>query len=337
MKLLTITVPCYNSEKTLRRCVDSLLAGGEDIEIILVDDGSEDYTAQIADDYARQYPSVVRAIHQTDGGHGEGINTGLLHATGLYFKIVDPDDWVDEAGYQEVLHTLQSLAAGGCMLDMMLCNYVYESAGKRKQKYIRYNKILPSNQLLAWNEMRNLKNGKPLGPQAVLYRTQLLRDCHLLLPGQNRYASHLFVYIPLPCIQMMYYLDVDFYHDSVKKTALPADRQDMLSLIDQHIDINKKMADAFVQWQTCCRPLRHYMLNYLEVFTAASTMMLLRMKGSECQEKKKELWDYIKRTDNRLYHRLRQRIMGQTLPIPAVMVRSFSPGKEKTARGIQIH
>ena len=93
MKLLSIVVPCYNSEKYMRKCIDSLLVGGEDVEIIIVDDGSTgDRTAEIADEYAARYPAIVKTVHKANGGHGSAVNTGIDHATGIYFKVVDSDD-----------------------------------------------------------------------------------------------------------------------------------------------------------------------------------------------------------------------------------------------------
>ena len=86
MKLLTFAVPCYNSEAYMEHCIQTLLEGGEDVEIILVDDGSKDGTGDIADRYAAQYPTIVKAVHQENGGHGEGVNQGLRHARGLYYK-----------------------------------------------------------------------------------------------------------------------------------------------------------------------------------------------------------------------------------------------------------
>ena len=64
MKLLTVTVPCYNSQDYMEKCVESLLTGGERVEILIIDDGSKDRTGQIADALAEQYPTIVRAIHQ---------------------------------------------------------------------------------------------------------------------------------------------------------------------------------------------------------------------------------------------------------------------------------
>ena len=88
MKLLSVTIPCYNSEAYMRNCIHSLLVGGEEVEIIIVDDGSKDGTGAIADEYAQKYPTIVKAVHQENGGHGEAVNTGLKNATGLYFKVV---------------------------------------------------------------------------------------------------------------------------------------------------------------------------------------------------------------------------------------------------------
>ena len=86
MKILSIAVPCYNSEAYMEKCIDSLLVGGEEVEILIVDDGSKDGTTEIADRYQEKYPTIVKAIHQENKGHGGAVNTGVENATGLYFK-----------------------------------------------------------------------------------------------------------------------------------------------------------------------------------------------------------------------------------------------------------
>ena len=88
MKILSFGVPCYNSEAYMKKCIDSLLVGGEDVEIIIVDDGSKDGTAAIADEYAAAYPEIIKVVYQENGGHGEAVNTGLKNASGLYYKVV---------------------------------------------------------------------------------------------------------------------------------------------------------------------------------------------------------------------------------------------------------
>lgn len=82
MKLLSVAIPCYNSQEYMSHAIETLLTGGEDMEIIIVNDGSKDNTKEIADEYAKKYPGIIKAIHQENGGHGEAVNTGLKHATG---------------------------------------------------------------------------------------------------------------------------------------------------------------------------------------------------------------------------------------------------------------
>ena len=146
MKLLTITIPCYNSEAYMGKCIDSLLPGGDDVEIIVVDDGSKDHTKEIGESYQRKYPGIVRVISKENGGHGSAVNTGLEHANGMYFKVVDSDDWVKESEYLKILEKLRELAGGDSVLDMMISNFVYEKVEKRKIRSchidIRFLKIV---------------------------------------------------------------------------------------------------------------------------------------------------------------------------------------------------
>ncbi len=316
MKLLTITVPCYNAQDDMTTCLDSLLPAHEDVEILIVDDGSTDKTGAIADDYASRYPDTVRVIHHSEnGGHGDAINTGILAATGLYFKVVDADDWVDPTSYAEVLHTLQNLCNAGCMLDLMLTNFVYEREGA-KSKVMRYTHQLPVRQLFDWSQTHKLSVGKYILMHAVLYRTQLLRDCHLALPRHTYYVDNLFVYLPLPEVELMYYLDVDLYHYRLDRGDQSVNEQMMIDHIDQQLLVNRIMINSCDLRKIANLALRHYMMNYLEFVTIISTTMLLRSGTKENQDKKRELWTYLKEKDLRLFHYLRRRINRQTMHLP---------------------
>ena len=96
MKYLSVAIPCYNSQEYMAKAIESCLILKDDVEIIIVDDGSKDNTAQIGDEYVKQYPDTIKCIHQENGGHGQAVNTGLKNATGLYFKVLDSDDWFDQ-------------------------------------------------------------------------------------------------------------------------------------------------------------------------------------------------------------------------------------------------
>ena len=157
MKLLSIAIPSYNSEDYLENCIKSLLPGGEDVEILVVDDGSKDMTSEIADAYEKKYPGIVRAIHQENGGHGAAVNTGIENARGLYFKVVDSDDWVDLDSYLVILSKLKELVVGREMLDMMISNFVYEKEGAKHKKVMRYASVLPQNRVFGWEDVKHFR------------------------------------------------------------------------------------------------------------------------------------------------------------------------------------
>lgn len=323
MKLLTFAIPCYNSENYMEKCIESILPGGEDVEIIIVDDGSHDRTAEIADRYAAQYPSIVRAIHQPNGGHGEAVNTGIANAAGLYFKVVDSDDWVDAEAYAKILGKLRELVQSKKNIDMLLANYVYEKEGAKHKKVMRQTGF-PTDCIFSWKDVRHFYKGHYILMHSVIYRTQLLRDCGLKLPDHTFYVDNIYVYKPLPYVRSMYYMDVDFYRYFIGRDDQSVNEKVMISRIDQQIKVNKIMIDDVDLWKVPSIKCRKYMFNYLEIITVISTVMLLRSGTEENLEKKRELWTYIKEKDIRLFHRLRRGILGGTMNLPGKGGRKIS-------------
>lgn len=275
MKLLTIAIPCYNSQDYMERCIQSLLPGGDDVEIIVVDDGSQDMTPEIADAYERKYPGIVRAVHQENGGHGEAVNTGIREAGGLFFKVVDSDDWVDQQAYEKILRTLKEIAGSETTLDMLISNFVYEKEGARHKKVMKYTSALVQDKMFTWSDVRHMRKGQYLLMHSVIYRTKLLRDCGLKLPAHTFYVDNLYVYVPLPHVKTMYYLDVDFYRYFIGRDDQSVNEEVMIRRIDQQIKVNKMMIDAYDLWKIPNKKQRKYMFNYLEIITVISTILLI--------------------------------------------------------------
>lgn len=334
MKILSIAVPCYNSQDYMEHCVESLLKGGEDVEILIIDDGSKDATAEIADNYAKKYPTIVKAIHQENGGHGEAVNTGMRNASGLYFKVVDSDDWVDESAYLQILDKLKELIGGSQVLDMFISNFVYEKQGAKHKKVMRYTKQLPQNEIFTWNDVRHFTKGKYLLMHSVIYRTRLLIECGLELPKHTFYVDNIFVYKPLPSVKTMYYLDVDFYRYFIGREDQSVNEKVMIGRIDQQIKVNKMMVDEFNLYKISNRKLRNYMFNYLEIITVISTIMCIRSGTEENLDKKRELWHYIKQKDLRLFHHLRNSILGQFTNLPGKGGRKISVAAYKITQKV---
>ena len=316
MKLLSVTVPCYNSQAYMRNCVDSLLEGGDLVEILIVDDGSQDDTGKIADEYAAKYPNIVRAIHQENGGHGEAVNTGIKNATGLYFKVVDSDDWVNAEAYHAILDKLQEIAGGPQVLDMMISNFVYEKQGAKRKKIMRYTKYMPEGEIFTWKEMGRMPLGKYILMHSVIYRTGLLRECGLVLPKHTFYVDNIFVYQPLPNVRTMYYMDVNFYRYFIGREDQSVNEQVMIGRIDQQILVTKLMIGYYDVMEISNRKLRHYMIQYLEIMMTISSILAIRSETDENLRKKKELWQYLKQKNLPLYLRLRWGFLGQGVNLP---------------------
>lgn len=320
MKLLSVTVPCYNSENYMKKCIDSLLKGGEDVEIIIVDDGSEkDRTAEIADEYQANYPSIVKVIHKENGGHGSAVNAGIDAATGLYFKVVDSDDWVKEEAYIQVLDTLRLLAGGDRALDLLICNYVYEKEGEKRKKIIHYHHTLPKDQMFTWDDCHHFLKGHYILMHSVIFRTRLLKECGIRLPEHTFYVDNIYVYEPLPYVQNMYYLDVNFYRYFIGRGDQSVNEAIMISRIDQQLKVNKLMIDYLVERKAELMKNKRryqYMRNYLEIITTVSSILLIRSGTEEHLLKKKELWKYLKEKDKRLYTWMRGGIMGGAMNLP---------------------
>lgn len=323
MKLLTFAIPCYNSESYMEKCIESILPGGEEIEILIVDDGSKDRTAEIADAYEKKYPTIVKAIHQENGGHGEAVNTGIRNASGLYFKVVDSDDWVDPEAYRRILDKLRELVGGNINLDMLLANYVYEKVGAKHKKVMRQTG-LPKNRIFTWSDVRHFYKGHYILMHSVIYRTKLLRECGLTLPKHTFYVDNIYVYKPLPYVRSIYYIDVDFYRYFIGRDDQSVNEKVMIGRIDQQIKVNKIMIEDVDLFKVPNVKCRQYMFNYLEIITVISTVMLLRSGTAENLEKKRELWTYIKNKDIRLFHKLRRGIMGNAMNLPGKGGRKIS-------------
>lgn len=331
MKILSIAIPSYNSQNYMRKCIESLLPGGEDVEIIIVDDGSKDDTAKIADEYAAKYPTIVKAVHQENGGHGEAVNAGLRNATGLYFKVVDSDDWVDSDAYPQVLSALKNLIGGSDVVDMLICNYIYDKVGVKRKKIMQYRHLLPVGRVFDWNEV-GVRTGHYILMHSVIYRTKLLRECNLELPKHTFYVDNLFVFQPLPSVKKMYYLDVEFYHYFIGREDQSVNEQVMIGRIDQQIKVNKLMIDTMANLKGLNKQCRKYMMSYLDIIMTVSSMLLLKSGTDENFEKKQELWRYLKNADMGLYWKIRHGLLGRACNLPGKSGRTVSVAAYKVSR-----
>ena len=305
MKLLTFVVPCYNSQNYMRKCIDSLLIGGDEVEIIIVNDGSSDDTGKIADEYAAKFPEIVKVIHQENGGHGAGVNTGLENASGEYFKVVDSDDWVDEKALETVLVALrQGLEVD---LDLLITNYVYEHVEDNTQNVISYKGIFPQNRIFAWKDMIRIDPVRYIIMHSVTYRTKILKESKIKLPRHTFYVDNLVLYVPLPLVKNICYINVDFYRYYIGRVDQSVNEKVMVGRVDQQITVTNMLLEShdLNSIMKTSPKLAKYMIYYLSIMYTITATLLALDNSKESDEKSRILWDKLKATNTKAYRKIR--------------------------------
>lgn len=324
MKYISFAIPCYNSAEYMSRAIDSILIGGEDVEILIVNDGSKDDTLKIAKEYESQYPTIVKVIDKENGGHGDAVNAGLRNASGKYFKVVDSDDWVEEQSLKKILELMHGWKEHDMEVDMLVSNYVYEKVGVKHKKVIHYRDVLPQNEIFSWKDAGHFGISQYILMHSVIYRTELLKLNQLELPKHTFYVDNIYVYYPLPYVKKMYYLDVNFYRYYIGREDQSVNEKVMIGRLDQQIFVTKTMIDMYQMKQIQNKRLRNYMINYLAIMMTVSSILCIRSKKEENLEKKKELWKYLKKRQYGVYWKIRYGILGQTINLPGKSGRKIS-------------
>ena len=333
MKILSVAIPCFNSEAYMRKSIESLLPGGEDIEILIIDDGSKkDNTLQIAKKYEQRYPGIVRAIHQENKGHGGAVNTGIREATGLYFKVVDSDDWVDSRVLLRIIKRLKMLEDRGTPIDMMLTNFVYDKEGVWHKNVMQFRHAFPQNRIISWDDMGHMKQTQYILMHNIIYRHDVLIRSGLRLPLHTFYVDNLFCFQPLPYCVKLYYMDVNFYHYLIGREDQSVNEKIMISRIDQQIRVNKMMIDVFTgqNFSGLDKNVRKYMMNYLNKIMSVTSILLLVGGTEEDYVKKRDIWGYLKNKNDKLYFRLRMSFLGMWMNLPVPIA------KKTTVKGYKV-
>ena len=334
MKYISFAIPCYNSQEYMSHAIESILPGGEEVEIIIVNDGSSDQTSQIAHEYQEKYPDIIRVVDKENGGHGDAVNAGLGCARGKYFKVVDSDDWVDEEALNKILTLIHHLEDENVEIDMLVSNYVYEKEGSTHKKCIHYRNVLPQDEIFRWSDIGYFRLGQYILMHSVIYRTSMLQLSQMVLPKHTFYVDNIYVYYPLPLVRKIYYLDVDFYRYFIGREDQSVNEKNMIARVDQQIFVTKTMIDMYQMKKISNKKLRQYMINYLAIMMTVSSILLIRSKKEENLEKKKELWTYLKKKDLKTYMKIRYGILGQTMNIPGRSGRKISSLAYSVARRI---
>lgn len=330
MKILSVAIPCYNSAEYMSKCIESLLPAGDDIEILIVDDGSaKDNTLEIAREYEAKNPGIVRAIHQENAGHGGAVNKGISEATGIYFKNIDSDDWADTGVLLKIIGLLKGFVEKDTRVDLVLADFVFDKVGVKEQnkKVMRLTKSLPVGEVFGWDDVKKVTS-QYIMMHNIIYRRDVLLESGLKLPEHTFYCDNIYAYQPLPNVKTMYYIDEALYRYYIGREGQSVSEEAQLRNIDQQIRVDKIMTDVYAsQDASALGPkLGKYMLSYLTLMYCATTSILLIGGTDEHLKKLDDLWKYLELRDPRAYKKIKGSFMGGWMTLPGKLGRKMSVG-----------
>lgn len=240
-KVLTITIPSYNVEKYLKQTLDSFLSPEilEEVEVLIVDDGSKDRTAEIGKVYERQYPQTFRVISKENGGHGSTINRGIQEAKGTYFKVVDGDDWVDTEDFVKLVKALKN-----CTAQYVVTNY-YEVNDVTGEKTPVDYKVLKEKEIWSFEEAGKRKQ---IAMHALVIQTSILKENQIRLDEHCFYVDVEYVLYPIPYVETVQFLDLFVYMYRLAVMTQSVSLQGYQKHMQNHIDVILHLTNFFQEY-----------------------------------------------------------------------------------------
>lgn len=311
MKLLTIIIPCYNSQDYMNKAIQSCLGIDERIEIIIVNDGSSDNTSEIAHKFEKEYPEIVVAIDQENKGHGGAVNTGLKNATGTYVRVLDSDDSFNKSSLKRLLRAIEQFSRDDEYADVIITNFVYDKVDKTKKKIMSYTNMFRENEILSWNDVKKCKLGQYILMHSCTFKKTVICDkAKLNLPEHTFYVDNLYVYVTMHHVRSLYYINTNLYKYFIGREDQSVNEEVMLKRINQQIKVNKMMIEEYDPTLIINKNQEDLIIGYLSTILMVSSVLLNKIDNNDARYYKKALWQYLKTNNLYAYKKVRNSAKG---------------------------
>ena len=338
-KILTIGIPCYNSAEYMDHCITTLLEGSgyaEDLEIVIVNDGSQkDNTPVKADEWQERYPTIIKAVHQENGGHGSAVMKAVEHATGIFFKNIDSDDWVDEDALAALLEQIRTFVSTGDVPDLIITNFIYNHADEGTSHTVNYHHKLPVGRMFTWDEIGRFNKTQYLLMHALTYRTEVLRASNLDMPAHTFYVDNIYAYVPFPLCKKLYYLDVDLYLYYIGREDQSVNEKVLTGRIDHYWRVARVMMHAYHLFEDVdSTMLCDYMMGYFTIIMAICSVFSKMSEREDATDQLDALWAELKDFDPHMYRRARRGAIGMATNLPGEMGKNLTISVYRLAQKI---
>ena len=273
-KILSISVAAYNLADLVKVNIESFLKCKyrDELEVLVIDDGSKDNTAEVVNEYQEKYPNTVRLIKQKNAGPGSTVNTGIKNATGKYFKMVDGDDWIEPENVDALIESIRTID-----VDMIITNYeIFNNNLGKIVETLKPNLI--SGKVENFSKICNSNN---LGMHTIAYKTSILQENNIKLDN-GFYTDVEYLLLPAPYIKTAIYLDLNIYVYRVARAGQSVDVKSMQKNIGMHDIVLNRLIDFYeADCNNVDNNLKKYISKKISLMAWVHTSILLSYKYSK--------------------------------------------------------
>lgn len=296
-KILTISVAAYNAAADIEKCLNSMLQTDvhDLLEIIVVNDGSKDNTAEIAQRYVDYYPGIVQLINKENGGHGSTINASIKAATGKYYKIVDSDDWVDKDGIERLVRTLQTV-------DTDLILNPFHAVDAESKEIIRTFKPFSDEQALGIIQTIDQAEGITIPMHSITFNTDTIRKMGPIISEKCFYVDMEYTNFPLIHVQNFICLPFPVYHYLLGTTTQSVNIQNLIKRREQHLHVVKRIISFYQKHKESMHPnIRKTVLYSVQFATLTQSKIYFNMDPMESKSEIIAFDNWLKSTAPEVY------------------------------------
>ena len=299
-KILTVSVASYNLGEMIRTNIESFCKSSvaDKVELIITDDGSKDDTPKIVEEYVKKYPNTVKLIKKINEGPGSTVNSGIKHATGKYFRMVDGDDWVDTVNLEKFIAFLEKTDA-----DMVVSDYqVYDNKQQLIIETVHYD--LPVSDMFNFNDYyKNI----PYEMHGVTFKTKILKDNQIVLDNCF-YTDVEYLLFPIPFVSTATYFNYPIYVYRVAQAGQSVSVTSMKKNINQHDLVLTHLISFYLENKSkLCTGQCKYILKRIAAMAGSQLGTLLLFDvNKENKHRVQEFIQKIKSVDHEFYSLFKQ-------------------------------
>lgn len=296
MKILSVAIPAYNVEKYIQRCLITFIEESimNDLEVIIVNDGSTDRTPEIVLEYTNKYPETFKLVNKKNGGHGSAVNTGIQYSTGKYFRVVDGDDWVDTDDLVELIQSLKKTDVDAVSMHYHRVNMITGARDEVRENNVQFGKVYRFKDLKIEDRYFTLAS--------TCFKTSILKELNYKFQENTYFVDVEYIIMPIVKINTVMFLDLYVYKYFVGNENQSISLKNLVRRYDHH-DRVVKSCIRYINTVNTDEVHKKYMYNIIKkvLFTHYSIALVYNEDKEQGAIDAKEFDEFLRKESPYLY------------------------------------